>query len=77
MDVLVQQEGVCATDAGATPTAAMNLKPYDQFSNNHQLFEMVSWDGQFGASLAVFLGLMVHDSVGQVKRGLWLEAEYN
>ena len=36
MDVLVQQEGVCATDMGATPIAAMNLKPYDQLSNNHQ-----------------------------------------
>ena len=36
MDVLLQQEGVCATDVGATPTAAMNLKPYDQLSNNHQ-----------------------------------------
>ena len=63
MDVLVQQEGFCATDVGAAPTAAMSLKPYDQLSNN--------WvEGQFGASLAVFLRPMVHDSVGQVKRGV-------
>ena len=63
MDVLVQQEDFCATDVGVAPTAAMNLKAYDQLSNN--------WvEGQFGASLAVFLRPMVHDSVGQVKRGV-------
>ena len=63
MDVLVQQEGFCATDVGAAPTADMNLKAYDQLSNN--------WvEGQFGASLAVFLCPMAHDGVAQVKSGV-------